>query len=235
MRLLPFALSVVVLAASSGCTGPGLFDRQSWLFGKDPPDDPALLARIGPTQSQKIALVRSLREKLNDAPEEAELVSAELAQRIQTETDPAVRIEIVKALGDSRSASAADVLRAGLGYPRPDPDAEVRLAICASWGRVGGDEARAMLASALANDTDGDVRVQAAQSLGEFNHSGNMQALAAALEDSNIAVQHAAMQSMKSVTGQDFGEDAKAWQEYAQSGAATQRSPSLAARLWPWQ
>ncbi|MEX2185333.1 MAG: HEAT repeat domain-containing protein [Pirellulales bacterium] len=235
MRLLFFTLSVLALSASSGCTGPGLFDRQSWLFGKDPLDDPALLARIGPTQSQKIALVHSLREKLRAAPEEAELAAAELAQRIQTETDPAVRIEIVKALGDTRSASATAVLRAGLGYPRPDPDAEVRVAICESWGHIGGDEARSMLASALANDTDGDVRIQAACSLGEFKDSGNMQSLAAALEDSNIAVQHYAMQSMKSVSGQDFGEDAKAWREYARSGAASSQTPSLAARLWPWK
>ncbi len=235
MRFLLYSLSLLAISTSLGCTGPGLFDRQSWLFGKDPPDDPALLARIGPTPAQRIALVRSLREKLNDAPAESESVAADLAQRIQTETDATVRVEIAKALGDSRSPTATAVLRAGLGYPRPDPDAEVRAAICQAWGRIGGDDARQMLASALANDTDDDVRVEAARSLGAFKDSANVHALAAALEDTNIAVQYTAMQSMKSVSGQNFGDDANAWREYARSGATNHQTPSLAARLWPWQ
>lgn len=235
MRSMLLLLSLLALSASLGCTGPGLFDRQSWLFGRDAPDDPALMARIGPTPAQRIALVRSLREKLNDQPDQAELVVAELAERIQTETDPTVRVEIIKALGDSRSPSAMAVLRAGLGYPRPDPDPEVRATICQAYGRIGGVEARTALAAALANDPDDDVRVEAARSLGAFREGANVQALAAALDDANIAVQYMAMQSMKGVSGQDFGDDAKAWREYASSGAANKQTPSLAARLWPWQ
>jgi HEAT repeat protein len=235
MRLPLFALVLLSLAPSLGCSGPGLWDRQTWLFGKDPPDDPQLMARIGPTQSQRIALVRSLREKLSDDPAQAESVVGELAQRIATETDATVRVEIIKALGDSRSPAAVAVLRAGVGYPRPDPDWEVRETICQTWGRIGGDEARAVLASVLANDPNDDVRVAAVQALGAFKDAGNVQALAAALEDSNIAVQHEAMQAMKSVSGEDFGNDAKAWRDYARSGNVSQPTPSIAARLWPWR
>lgn len=234
MRWLLFAFSVAMLSASAGCTGPGLFDRQSWIFGKDPPDDPALMARIGPTPSQRIALVRSMREKMGD-PAQAEQTAAELAERIKTETDASVRTEIVKALGDAKTRSGSIVLRAGLGYPRPDPDAEVREVICQAWGRIGGDEAREMLAAALANDTDDQVRVQAAAALGKFQSQGNMQALAGALEDSSIAVQHTAMQSMKHVSGQDFGDNAQSWREYAQRGPAVDETPSLASKLWPWK
>jgi HEAT repeat protein len=233
MRWLLFVFSIAIVSAAAGCTGPGLFDRQSWIFGKDPPDDPALLARIGPTPSQRIALVRSMREKMKNTAE-AETTAAELASRIQTETDASVRVEIAKALGDASTRSGNAVLRAGLGYPRPDPDAEVRAAICQSWGRIGGDEAREMLGSALANDTDGDVRVMAAKSLGQFKDSTNMKALATALEDNNIAVQHAAMQSMKSVSGQDFGDNAQSWREYAQRGTTSAETPSIASKLWPW-
>ncbi len=234
MRFVLRMLSVLALASSVGCTGPGLFDRQSWLFGKDPPDDPAILAKIGPTPTQKIALVRSMREKMNDSPNEAESVAAELATRIQTETDSTVRVEIVKALGDSRSPTAMAVLKAGLGYPRPDPDSEVRETICQAWGRIGGEEGRAMLAAALANDTDVDVRVQAARSLGAVKGGASMETLAAALEDNEITVQLTAMQSMKSVSGQDFGQDAKAWREYARSGSVKDETPSIASRIWPW-
>jgi hypothetical protein len=233
MRWLLFVYFVALISAAAGCTGPGLFDRQSWIFGKDPPDDPALLARIGPTPAQRIALVRSMREKMKNAAE-AETTAAELATRIQTETDAAVRVEIAKALGDAGTRSGNAVLRAGLGYPRPDPDAEVRAAICQSWGRIGGDEAREMLAAALANDTDSDVRVEAAKSLGAFEDGANMKTLAIALEDSSIAVQYAAMQSMKTVSGQDFGDNAKAWREYAQRGTTSEETPSIASKLWPW-
>jgi HEAT repeat protein len=235
MRLSLWLLGAIVIAASSGCTGPGLFERQSWIFGKDPPDDPALLAKIGPTPAQRIELVRSLGKKMDDSPESAEQVSADLAKRIQTEMDPAVRVEIVEALSKSRSPTALAVLRAGLAYPRPDPDVEVRGTICRAWGRIGGDEARTMLAAALAHDVEGDVRIEAAKALGAFKGSGNMQALSAALEDANIAVQSTAMHSMKAVSGQDFGDDARAWREYAQRSPAIDEAPSLASKLWPWR
>ena len=91
-----------------------------------------------------------------------------------------------------------------------------------------------MLAAALANDTDLDVRVQAARSLGAFKGAASMETLAAALEDNEITVQLTAMQSMKSVSGQDFGQDAKAWREYARSGSVKDETPSIASRIWPW-
>jgi hypothetical protein len=234
MRALFGMLVGGVLLATAGCTGPGLFERQSWLFGKDPPDDPAVLARIGPTPNQRIALVRTMGEKMKASPAEAERLSTELVQRIQNEQDPLVRAEIVKMFGEHPTGTGAAVLKAGLNYPGPDPDPEVRGAICRAWAKIGGDDARTMLSAALANDRDVDVRVQAAKSLGQFKDAGNMQALAGALEDTDIAVQHTAMQSMKAVSGRDYGENAQQWSEYAKSGAAGQETPSIAGRIWPW-
>lgn len=223
-----------MLLASVGCTGPGLFERQSWLFGKDPPDDPAVLARIGPTPNQRMALVRTMRDKMKASPAEAERVSSELVQRIQAEQDPLVRVEIVRALAESKTATGMAVLRAGVNYPKPDPDAEVRREICKALASTGNSDARTMLAGVLANDSDVDVRWEAARSLGQFKDEGNMQALAGALEDADIAVQYEAMKSMAAISGRNYGNNAQQWREYAKTGTVTSETPSIAGRLWPW-
>ena len=110
-------------------------------------------------------------------PAEKEQVAAKLAQDIQTEQDPLVRIVLIRTLGKIPNETAAAVLYAGI----KDPDPEVRMEVCTAWGKrvhesltKGGgmppgpteDAAVQILAGALAGDTNFNVRSRGRASLG---------------------------------------------------------------------
>jgi hypothetical protein len=124
-------------------------------------------------------------------------------------------------------------LKAGL----EDPDADVRIACCESWTTVGGPQAAEALGSVLGADTSAEVRIAAAHSLGQVNDPVCMKALAVGLGDTDIAVQFRSMQSMKTLTGRDFGDDVTQWRQFARGETPTPSAngqPSLAERVMPW-
>jgi HEAT repeat protein len=99
-------------------------------------------------------------------------------------------------------------------------------------------ESLQILSQTLANDPDTDVKIVAARSLGKFKDPQAAQALASIVDDNNPALQQTAMDSLRTVTGKDYGYSASAWREYMQGGAPTPPpSPSIAQRLredWWW-
>jgi HEAT repeat protein len=220
-RNIAAAILAVALLASFGCAGNPITRSQFWPFDKrDAPDD---LARWGPTAEQRIAEVR----KLTVAGEQRD---RDLARRIYSEMNPLVRVEILKTLGHNPTPVGLAVLRAGL----QDPDWQVRAACCEVWGRLRDDETAERLAEVIGSDTNVDVRIAAAKALGQTKQSANIQALSVALDDADVAVRHRAMQSMKLVSGRDYGNDVGLWRQYA-AGENPEKPPtSIAGRLLPW-
>lgn len=162
--------------------------------------------------AERISMLRDMAEKGAWAePAEQTRISGELAAALQGETDPLIRIEIVRALSEYPTAAAATALAAALD----DSDADVRLAACGAWGRRGGQEAATNLSRVLASDVDMDVRLAAVQALGMTGDPGSVAALGEALEDRDPAMQYAAVQSLRRVTGQDFGNDVGRWRQFA--------------------
>jgi HEAT repeat protein len=114
------------------------------------PDDPADLAKYGPLPKQRAAEMRQLATAMRGMGEpEKAAYARDLAQRIQAESDPLVRVEIIQALGECRDPVALAVLKAGL----EDPDSDVRMACCESWTKIGGPQAAEALGSVLGADT----------------------------------------------------------------------------------
>jgi HEAT repeat protein len=108
----------------------------------------------------------------------------------------------------------------------------VRVAACEAWSRRGGPEAVHALSKVLHGDTELDVRLAAARALGALRDRTAIPALGLALEDANPALQWRAIQSLKAVSGRDFGDNVPAWRQFVQSGAAPEREhPSLADRV----
>jgi len=162
--------------------------------------------------AERISVLRDMGEKAAWAkPAEQERISGELAAAFQGETDPLIRIEIVRALSEYPTAAAATTLASALD----DSDADVRLAACGAWGRRGGQDAATNLSRVLASDVDMDVRLAAVQALGTAGEPGSIAALGEALEDRDPAMQYAAVQSLREVTGEDFGNDVGRWREFA--------------------
>jgi HEAT repeat protein len=155
-------------------------------------------------------------------PDEQERISGELAAAFPVEADPLIRLEIVRALDGYPTAAAASTLDAALG----DSDGDVRIAACKVWGERGGPEAVAKLQGVLASDLDQDVRLAAARALGETGDPAAVSALGDALADADPAMQYRAVQSLRSVTGEDFGNDVNRWRQYVRGESPAPENPT---------
>ncbi len=68
-------------------------------------------------------------------------------------------------------------------------------------------------------EIEATIRAEAATALGQYAEDKVLRALIAALDDTDLAVNRAAQASLKTLTGQDFGIDRVAWQNWV-SGAS---------------
>jgi HEAT repeat protein len=172
--------------------------------------------------SERIAALRKMGRKAGWAnADEQERISGQLAAAFPVEADPLIRLEIVRALAGHPTAAAASTLDAALD----DSDADVRIAACKVWGERGGPEGAAKLKGVLASDLDQDVRLAAARALGETGDPAAVSALGEALEDNDPAMQYRAVQSLRSVTGEDFGHDVDRWRQYVQGELPAREKP----------
>jgi len=88
------------------------------------------------------------------------------------------------------------------------------------------------LANALRTDTDMDVRLAAANALGAIKSPEAIQALTVALDDRDPAMQFAGVQSMKSITGKDYGPNVETWRQVAAGQTVPEPpAPSIAERI----
>jgi HEAT repeat protein len=175
-----------------------------------------------------------LRSTGVDSPEQREITD-QLARQIQIEPDPLVRQAVVRAISEFRTPIAQQVLEAGLA----DQDEMVRVACCQELGEravsglsEAGHTSVAALANTLRVDKDMDVRLAATQALGKIKTPEAIQAVTAALEDRDPALQFVGVQSMKSITGKDYGPDVQTWRQVAAGQTVPEPpAPSVAERV----
>jgi hypothetical protein len=180
------------------------------------------------TPPKQIAQLRETAETApSKCPGERERIAADLGRWMRDEKDPVLRKEIVRALAQIDAPTAKQLLGAAL----QDPDVLVRVAAVEAIAEQGGPGAVEILGAALKEDHNIDVRLAAARGLGKLKDPRAMPALAVALESHDPALQYRAMQSLKSATGKDFGNDVAAWREYAQGGTPLPKPFSFAELL----
>jgi HEAT repeat protein len=178
---------------------------------------------------QRIEAIEQLASQSDgtDSPKQREIVE-QLARQIQKEPDPLVRAAIVQTVVEYRVPLALQVLEAGLG----DTDGMVRTACCRALGKRADTTSVARLGQVLRNDKKQDVRMAAADALGKIKTNESMQALVAAVEDRDPAMQYVGIQAMKSVSGKDYGGDIAAWKQLAGGGEPPlPPAPSIAERI----
>jgi len=162
-----------------------------------------------------------------DAPDQREITD-QLARQIQVEPDPLVRKAIVGTIAEFQTPMSQQVLEAGL----KDESEGVRIACCQALGHCSEGGSVAALAETVRSDQDIDVRLAAAEALGKIRTPEAIQALVPALDDRDPALQYVGVQSMKTITGQDYGPDVQAWRQVATGENPPQpAAPSLAERL----
>jgi hypothetical protein len=141
--------------------------------------------------------------------------------------DPAVRMAATRGLSNHgeprhvpllltalKDPSKMVRLEAARGLQRIHEPAAVSDLIVASREPVADrDRERRGLPPAPA-EAEPDVRAEAADALGQYAELRVLHALVAALDDSDLAVNAAALRSLRTLTGQDFGVDRATWADW---------------------
>jgi hypothetical protein len=212
----------LTIGFSWGCMGTPAYRqwyRSQWM--EDEQTKPSLHARL-----EELEALRGRASGMSEA-EQAQM-AASLSRALAEDPTPLYRVHVVRTLAGLSAPAATEALRGAVH----DKDPGVRIAACAAWGRRGSDDAIPVLAEVLSKDAELDVRIAAARELENFRTPGVIPALGVALDDSDPALQHRAIQSLKVVTGKDYGNSVPAWRQFVREGAVQPSEvPSLAERL----
>ena len=92
-----------------------------------------------------------------------------------------------------------------------DGSLKVRMEACQALGRRPGDDAARMLVATIGTDTDLDVKHAAMEALARHDSPISRDALKLALADRNPATRSLAMESLRDVTGENYGDDPQVW------------------------
>jgi hypothetical protein len=127
---------------------------------------------------------------------------------IEENTDPLVKAFAIRALG--RHGDANDALL--IGKQLDSPFRIVRFEAAKASQRLHLPAAADLLWPKLINENeDPEVRAEIALALGHYPNDAVFQALVAALDQRELAVNAAALDSLQTLTGQDLGLDPKTW------------------------
>jgi hypothetical protein len=186
----------------------------------------------------------TLRTKLNDVDalasrawsmraDDRDKWSAQLAHLAASDPSPLLRARIVEVLPLFPSPQADAALRNAIR----DRDSGVRIAACKALGQRGGADGLQALSHAMSDDNL-DVRLAAIRALGELDEpatSGEaIRSLGVALDDKDPAIQYRAIESLRNVSGRDYGNNLVAWREFVQGGQPVETPPSIVEQIRSW-
>ncbi|MBL9119522.1 MAG: HEAT repeat domain-containing protein [Phycisphaerae bacterium] len=133
---------------------------------------------------------------------------------IQEPTDPIVKGFAIRALGRHGDSSDAQLVAKELNSPYR----LVRLESAKALQRLHDPAvADAMWKKLIDQVEDSEIRTELAIGLGQYPSDAVFQALVAAVDHRELAVNYAALDSLQTMTGQDFGMSQKAWLDWRAS------------------
>ncbi|MCH8924105.1 MAG: HEAT repeat domain-containing protein [Planctomycetes bacterium] len=192
-----------------GCASPA-----QW-FSNDTHDE--VEGVVAPSKTL-LELKKLAKQAKGASADQKRATSVKLTEMIKREDDPAIRAQIIRTLGHYDTPLAGEVLAASLR----DSDPAVRIAGCKAWVRRRGKEAVGELSGALKEKNHIDVRLAAAEGLGQLGDADAVEALASALgkadaswQRTDPALQYRIVKSLERITGRSYHNDFGAWQQYA--------------------
>jgi len=230
LGMVSVSLTAGVVLISSGCSSTRA--RPEWMqtmaFWDKKEVDAAYQGQI---PAKRVEVLRETAKKMSTLSQaEQQAKAEEYAATFQKEADPLIRAELLKAIATCGSPVAGETLKYGM----QDPVRDVRITCCDAWAKHGGPLAVPQLSEATRKDASIDVRLAAVRALGVLGKQDKdaaMSALASALDDSDPAIQYRAMQSMRLITGKDYGNDVTAWREFAKGGTPAEITAMQRAKL----
>ena len=142
--------------------------------------------------------------------EQQQEVAFELSEIASRNSILLLRLHAVSQLGRLKCPAAADAL----ANAAQDSNFDVRLAAIKAFEKLPASTAIPNLQQLVDSDTNIDVRLAATRALGNFSGPRAVSAIGLALNDSDPALQLRAAESLQAITGQSFGRDIPAWQQY---------------------
>jgi len=219
------SLALLVLSLGTGCVSGSWSHPTMWF--DDPKTAYEKQLETQTTREQIKLIHASIRGISRKGADEQARISEQLASRIQSEEDPFIRREIIRALAKLETPQALAVLQAAMS----DSDTDVRIAACKAWGNIGGAQATTLLGTALGSDSNIDVRIAAAKELGNVEDPRTAKVLATGLEDSDPALQLTALESLELVSGANFDKDVNLALRFAKGEVKDVPQTSLAQRV----
>ncbi|MBI3465083.1 MAG: HEAT repeat domain-containing protein [Planctomycetes bacterium] len=172
----------------------------------------------------------SLFTRKNAPPPPIESVPDALSA-IRASSDPSVRRDAFEFLGEPRHYSGNDASRdeiteilklALTSEAANDKDPAVRVTVCRVLGQAGATQATPQLDDLLMADSSLDVRLAAADALGNLPSRQAALALLEGIDDPDVALRFRCRESLKKLTGSDHSTDLAGWRQEIQTASFEQ-------------
>lgn len=218
---------LALILGLTGCASNGaIVDPIIWWDKEDPAD----LAKYGPTPVQRIESLEGLANSARSLSAERRSVEAnKIAQALPEEENAVIRVHMLRTLAKLNTPEAF----AGMKSSLYDSDADVRREAVIALGEAANPEAVSLLGDVLIRDRNYDVRLAAATALGEFRSAGAKEALVPALDARDPAMRFAAIESLRKTSNVDYQGDTAKWREFAMGGNPEPPTVSIAEQLVP--
>ncbi len=155
-------------------------------------------------------MTESVEAVLNAPVEQRQRVAEEISEIVHRDPVLLLRLHGVKLSGQLNCPAAVQTLEDA----SRDYNSDIRVAAIKAWEKMPMDVAIPQLQEMIGSDTNIDVRLAATRALGNFSGVKAVQALSLALNDADPALQLRAADSLQNATGESFGRDVIAWQDY---------------------
>jgi len=183
---------------------------------------------IGVTDHERRKQLTVLAETAGElSPEKQIFWAQELDKLIETDQSPEMRRLAVRAASRMNVPTAISMIDKGLD----DASLKVRMEACQALGRRPGDDATRMLVATIGTDTNVDVKHAALEALAKHDNEISRDALKLALSDRNPATRSLAIDSLRGVTGRNYGDDPKVWIAALDGQSVEEVTPRLAERI----
>ncbi len=207
-----YAAALALMLPLVGCTGiqsatPGA-RTLSETFAPPTPTEAALMAMDTENADNRFRGTMLLA----NAPWGGGDVYLRMYEDYANEESPNVRAAAIRALGNHGDPSHVELIVASLSHEDP----LVRLEAVQALQRLHNPAAIGPLVARLNPDLEEevDIRADAANALGQYASREVVQNLIAAIDDRSLSVNHNALLSLRTLTGEDFALDRAKWQEW---------------------
>ena len=159
---------------------------------------------------RKQRMTASVESVLNAPIEQRQKVAEEISEIVHRDQILLLRLHGVRMLPQLKCPAAQQTLEDA----SRDHNTDIRIAAVKAWESMPRDTAVSQLQEMIGSDTNVDVRLAATRALSNFSGQKAVQALSLALNDPDPALQLRAAESLAKTTGESFGRDVGAWQDY---------------------